>query len=224
MIRLSLVGIGSGNLDQLTIQAMRTLRAADVILLPRKGAEKSALYDIRRQILAHMSGGPVSARLVDFDYPLRAQGGDYLGGVHAWHAALAEIWTALIATHAADNSHVALMIWGDPSLYDSTLRIAKRLAQGRDLEVRIVPGLSSLQLLSAAHGVALNEIGAAVQITTGRLLRSCGWPKGVSNVVVMLDGLAPRGRPWSHRSRGACPPHCLWLCPRPHSVSHTHAS
>ncbi|MCA3862067.1 MAG: hypothetical protein IOB81_25890, partial [Burkholderia sp.] len=46
---------------------------------------------------------------------------------------------------------LALLVWGDPALYDSSLRIAERLqAGGLPLRVRVVPGLTSLQLLTAA--------------------------------------------------------------------------
>ncbi|MEM1343309.1 MAG: precorrin-6A synthase (deacetylating), partial [Pseudomonadota bacterium] len=83
---------------------------------------------------------------------------------------------------------IALMVWGDPSLYDSTLRIAKRLpALGFSLRVRVVAGLTSVQLLTASHAIPLNGLGAPVLITTGRRLRQ-GWPSGVDTLAVMLDG------------------------------------
>jgi precorrin-6A synthase len=83
---------------------------------------------------------------------------------------------------------VALLVWGDPSLYDSTLRIAERLARDLSLSVRVIPGLTSIQVLTAAHRIPLNEIGASVLITTGRQLCQKGWPPGIDTLVVMLDG------------------------------------
>jgi precorrin-6A synthase len=78
------------------------------------------------------------------------------------------------------------LIWGDPSLYDSSLRIARRL----DLKLRIevVPGITAIEALCAAHALPLNEIGEPFLVTTGRRLREGGWPAGVDTVVVMLDG------------------------------------
>ncbi len=188
MITLSLVGIGSGNPEHLTLQAIRTLESADVILLPRKGDEKTELADLRRMIAADILTTP--PKIVEFDYPVRdANTPKYLDGVNTWHDALATIWAGLIDTHTDKDAHVALMVWGDPSLYDSTLRIADRLlAQGRELHINVVPGITSLQMLTAAHAIPLNDLGAAVQITTGRRLREEGWPAGVSVVAVMLDG------------------------------------
>ncbi|MDO6726331.1 precorrin-6A synthase (deacetylating) [Cognatishimia sp. 1_MG-2023] len=189
MIKLSLVGIGSGNPDHLTLQAIKTLEAADVILLPRKGDEKTELADLRRGIVAEVL--QTTPKVVEFDYPIRdADSPKYLDGVNVWHDALAQIWSRLIADHAGPDAHVALMVWGDPSLYDSTLRIADRLlANGLEAAVEVVPGITSLQMLTAAHAIPLNALGAPVMITTGRQLRDHGWPVGVDTVAVMLDGL-----------------------------------
>ncbi len=188
MINLSLVGIGSGNPDHLTLQAIKTLESADVILLPRKGDEKTALADLRRMVASELLS--TSPKIVEFDYPVRdANTPIYLDGVNTWHDALAAIWQELIATHVPENGNVALMVWGDPSLYDSTLRIADRLiARGIDLNVNVIPGITSLQMLTAAHAVPLNTLGGAVQITTGRKLRDEGWPADTPTVAVMLDG------------------------------------
>ena len=100
---------------------------------------------------------------------------------------------------------VVLLVWGDPSLYDSTLRIAARLRPAPKL--RVVPGITALQALTAAHAIPLNTVNGPVTITTGRRLRDHGWPEGAETVAVMLDGecsflgLAPEGvRIWW----GAC--------------------
>lgn len=188
MITLSLVGIGSGNPDHLTLQALKTLEAADVILLPRKGADKTELADLRRMIATEVLN--TSPKIVEFDYPERdASTPKYLDGVNTWHDALAAIWEQLLTTHVSQNGRVALMVWGDPSLYDSTLRIADRvIARGIALSVEVIPGITSLQMLTAAHAIALNTLGGAVQITTGRKLRDTGWPATAPTVAVMLDG------------------------------------
>jgi len=188
MIQLSLVGIGSGNPDHLTLQAIKTLENADVILLPRKGDEKTELADLRRMIASKLLS--TSPKIVEFDYSVRdADTPKYLDGVNTWHDALAAIWQDLITTHVRENGTVALMVWGDPTLYDSTLRIADRLiARGIELTVQVIPGITSLQMLTAAHAIPLNTLGGAVQITTGRKLRDKGWPADTPTVAVMLDG------------------------------------
>jgi precorrin-6A synthase len=187
MIELALIGIGTGNPDHLTLQAVQALRSVDLVLLPRKGADKADLADLRRMICAdHLSP---TARIAEFDLPQRdAARPDYIGGVNDWHDAIAETWAEQIAHHLPQGGRVALLVWGDPSLYDSSLRIADRLrATGTTLHVTVIPGLTSLQLLTAVHAIPLNTLGSAVMITTGRQLRDNGWPRGVETVVVMLD-------------------------------------
>ena len=115
---------------------------------------------------------------------------DYCDGVERWHDAVAAVWKREIETRLGleRGGRVALLVWGDPSLYDSTLRIAERLARELPLSVRVIPGLTSIQVLTAAHRIPLNEIGANVLITTGRQLWQKGWPPGIDTLVVMLDG------------------------------------
>ncbi len=198
MIDLHLIGIGTGNVDHLTAQAVAAMNEADLILLPRKGRAKSDLIDLRREICARVLTAPV--RVVEFDLPVRDDKGAYLDEVHSWHDAIADAWGRRIAEHLPDGGRLALLVWGDPSLYDSSLRIAQRLREGgMDLTVRVVPGITSIQALTAAHAMPLNPLGGPVTITTGRMLRAHGWPDGADTVVVMLDGgcafevLDPRG-------------------------------
>jgi precorrin-6A synthase len=194
MIRLALIGIGTGNPEHLTLAAIKAMNEADLLLLPRKGDAKSDLLELRRTICAQTLTG--STRVVEFDMPERASTPPYLDAVDDWHDAIAGIWLREIRKHLPDGGTVALLVWGDPSLYDSSLRIAERLGP---IEIRVVPGVTSIQALTAAHGICLNELAQPVLITTGRRLRDHGWPAGADSLVVMLDGgcafqrLAPEG-------------------------------
>lgn len=186
MITLSLIGIGSGNPDHLTRQAMRAMNAADLILIPRKGAGKADLAELRREIVAEVLTNPAT-RIAEFDLPVRDEAtADYRRRVDDWHDAIAAIWAEAIASHLGETGRVALLVWGDPALYDSTLRIAARLRPAPALDV--IPGITSIQALTAAHAIPLNEINGPVTITTGRRLRDEGFPPGTDTCVVMLDG------------------------------------
>ena len=182
MAELLLIGIGSGNPEHLTLAAIRRMCEADLILIPRKGAEKEDLAELRRAICAEHAGG---TPIAEFDLPTRDAGrADYRAGVEDWHAAIADTWVTAMAAHPG-AAKVALLVWGDPSLYESTLRIARRAG----LSVSVVPGLTAPQLLTAAHGIPLNAIGAPVLVTTGRRLRDEGWPEAAPDtIVLMLDG------------------------------------
>lgn len=183
-MELRLIGIGTGNPDHITLEGVRALQSADLVLIPRKGAEKRDLADLRREICARVLGE--EARIVEFDLPTRDDGGDYIAGVNDWHDAVAAAWQAALAAQTPRPASAALLIWGDPSLYDSSLRIAARLHP--QPKVRVIPGITALQALTAAHCIPLNALGAPVLITTGRRLRDEGWPVGADTVAVMLDG------------------------------------
>jgi precorrin-6A synthase len=185
-ITLSLIGIGCGDPEQLTLAAIRAINAANLILIPRKGSEKSELADLRRTICADVLTND-KTRVVEFDLPMRDTGqSDYRKGVDEWHDAVAATWSREIKGHLGHEGHVVLLIWGDPSLFDSSLRIARRLDPLP--EIQVIPGVTSIQTLCAAHELPVNNIGEAFLVTTGRRLREDGWPTGVNTVAVMLDG------------------------------------
>ena len=184
MITLHLIGIGTGNPDHLTLQAVKALNAADLVMIPRKGDTKADLANLRRSICAEVVTNPLT-QIAEFDVPVRDAGNpDYLAGVNDWHDATAQVWQQTMDAHPG-ATQVALMVWGDPSLYDSTLRIAARLTG--PVTLKVIPGITSIQGLTAAHAIPLNELGGAVTITTGRQLLQ-GWPTGADTLVIMLDG------------------------------------
>jgi precorrin-6A synthase len=170
----------------MTLQAIRAMNAQDLILIPRKGAGKADLAELRQAICDEMLTN-AATRIVEFDLPVRDEAtADYRQRVDDWHDAIALAWQEAIGGQGHKAQKVALLVWGDPSLYDSTLRIAARLDPAPTLEV--IPGITSLQALTAAHAIPINEIGAPFTVTTGRRLRDEGWPQGVDTIAVMLDG------------------------------------
>ncbi|MEX0350286.1 MAG: precorrin-6A synthase (deacetylating) [Paracoccaceae bacterium] len=183
MQELFLIGIGTGNPDHVTREGGRAIRDSDLILIPRKGSGKEDLACLREQIIADLCDIPPP--LAHFDIPKRRADDGYLQGVEEWHDAIARRWQETITGHP-EAKRVALLIWGDPSLYDSSLRIADRLDPKP--AIRVIPGITAIQALTAAHAIPINELGAPYLVTTGRRLRDEGWPGQVSSVAVMLDG------------------------------------
>ncbi|HEV7417487.1 precorrin-6A synthase (deacetylating) [Tianweitania sediminis] len=188
MRKLLVIGIGTGNPEHMTVQAVSAVNRADVVLIPRKGEAKDDLAEVRRQICARFVTNP-ETRIVEFDLPVRDQSGDYRKGVHDWHQAIATTYRDLLQAETNEEGAAAFLVWGDPSLYDSTLRIIERLKglAPFDLSIEVIPGITSIQQLCASHRIPLNKIGDPVVVTTGRQLRD-GFPAGVDTAVVMLDG------------------------------------
>ncbi len=189
MRRLLVIGIGTGNPQQVTIEAIDAMNAADVLFVVDKGAGKQDLLDARREICArYLTGEP---RIVAVRDPERDRTADgYRAAVEAWDEARAAAYEQAVAAELDDDGCGAFLVWGDPSLYDGTLRVLTRMAaRGKvAFEYSVVPGITSVQALAARHRIALTGVGEPVQITTGRRLATEGMPAGVGNVVVMLDG------------------------------------
>jgi precorrin-6A synthase len=187
MRELLVIGMGPGHPDQITVQAVRELNRADVIFRIDKGDAKSGLNAAREEILRqHVQTG---YRVVDIpEAPRDRAPAEYVGTVQDWHEARAELIEAAIADELGADGVGAFLVWGDPSLYDSTLRVIDRLlARGQvDFEYTVIPGVTSVQALAAAHRVPLNRVGEPVHITPARRLAG-GLPDGLDSAVVMLD-------------------------------------
>lgn len=181
MTELWLIGIGTGHPDHITLEGQRALREAATVLVPRKGTGKEDLAHLRFQILQNARS---EAQAISFDMPVRDETLPYAERVEAWHNEIAARWQTALKNR--QQGPVALLVWGDPGLYDSTLRIAARI-QPRP-KLRLIPGITSLQALTSAHAIPFNTINGAVTVITGRLLRDHGWPDGAETTVVMLDG------------------------------------
>lgn len=188
MRNILIIGIGAGNPEHMTLEAVAALNRADVLFIPDKGEEKAALRRLREEICARFIREP-SYRSVPVPIPARAAAGDdYRGAVDDWHARIAASYRELFERELREGETGALLVWGDPALYDSTLRIMERVAaSGLALDWQVYPGISSVQVLAARHRIPLNSIGGAILITTGRRL-AAGFPADQDSVVAMLDG------------------------------------
>ena len=180
MKTILVVGIGTGSAEHMTIAAIEALNRADVLFIPEKGAGKSDLADIRRGIVTRFVRG-AEPRQIGYAVPRReVQDPQYERSVTDWHQSLADIYAVLISD-VPDNGTGAFLVWGDPGLYDSTLRILERVEE--PIRVEVIPGITAIQALTAAHGIALNRIGEPVLITPARKLEPVE-----TDTVVMLDG------------------------------------
>lgn len=182
MTDLWLIGIGTGNPGHVTREGFQALREAACILIPRKGTGKEDLAHLRHAIIAEAG---TTAAVIEFDMPTRDDTLPYQTRVALWHDEIARRWQEALTD--APEGPVALLVWGDPGLYDSSLRIAERLDPLPRL--RVVPGITALQALTSAHAIPFNTVNGAVTVTTGRRLRDHGWPEGAETVIVILDGM-----------------------------------
>jgi len=186
--RVRIVGVGPGDPDQLTLQALQALHEVDYVLVTDKG-DDDPLAAARERLLARHR---IDVPTVRVDDPPRERGATatgprdgYVAAVDDWHRARAESWAEVFRER---GGVAGLLVWGDPAFYDSTIRVLDRIGE---IEYDVVPGISSLQLLAARHRIVLHEVGGPTHVTTGRDLADAV-ASGQRNLVVMLNrDLAP---------------------------------
>ena len=139
--KVMIIGIGAGNPDHVTIQALEAMNRVDVFFIPDKGLEKGDLRRLRRLIIdRHVRNR--SVRTVEYKVPSRRQETEnYEGAVSAWHAKIGETYGRLIQEELIETEIGAFLVWGDPTLYDSTLRILEHLRTkgGFELDYDVIP-------------------------------------------------------------------------------------
>lgn len=187
-----MIGVGPGDPDQVTVAAVRAMHEVAYFVVtdksPRDGTPDPLAEARERLLEAHLEAQPVIVRVPDPERERRpdrtASTADYEAAVASWHDARAAAYEQALLAHPGD---AGFLVWGDPAFYDSTIRVLETVrARGRvELEVDVVPGVSSLQLLAARHGIVLHEVGQALHVTTGRRLREAV-EQGQDNIAVLL--------------------------------------
>ena len=190
MKKIYLIGIGPGTPDYLTVQAIEAMKGVDVFFFLEKKKGDEDFLKIRREILKRcLDSG--TYRVVSARIPKRKKSGNYVEEVKAWREEVAEVVAGLIKNEMEEEENGALLIWGDPSLYDGHLEMLQHILKRGviDFEYEVIPGITSVQLLAARHKIPLNRIGESVVITTGRRLKEYS-PFEIKNTVVLLDSFS----------------------------------
>jgi len=188
---LVLIGIGAGDPDWVTLEAVRAIQQLDVLFVVLKQDELDDLVQARRTVIErHRTTLLPTVELRDPARPWRTAP-DYDAAVARWRTQRLQQWSDAVASSLPDGQVGGFLVWGDPSLYESTLAIADELVRAAPAEaplgLRVIPGVSSVLALAARHRIPLNRQGRAVQISPARLIAN-GLPDGIDDVVVMLDG------------------------------------
>ncbi|MDU0810236.1 MAG: precorrin-6A synthase (deacetylating) [Burkholderia sp.] len=189
MKKIFVIGIGAGNPEYITIQAINALNKVDVFFIMEKGEKKKKLSILRKEIINRYVNKNRTYRVVCTKTPDRTcVDGDYISEIQALNHDKQYIFERLISKELSDGECGAFLVWGDPSLYDSTTRIINKISKIEKyaIEYKVIPGISSVQALAARHRISLNEIGQPIEIKNGRTLIE-DFPDEASSIVVMLD-------------------------------------
>jgi precorrin-6A synthase len=172
--------------QHVTPEVADALRSVDYVLAADKGAD-DGLLALRRAVVDAHAGGAVE--IVQIADPPRDRSAeltteDYEGAVAGWHEARAATYAGVLRERGGT---AAFLVWGDPSLYDSTIRVVEKIKDlGVPVEFDVLPGISAPQLLAARHRIVLHEVGRPVHVTTGRRLQEAV-AAGQDNIVAMLN-------------------------------------
>lgn len=193
MRRVRIIGVGPGDPDQVTLEAVNAMRSVDFFVVTDKsGTAKGGMPDplvvARERLLdRHLDHPPTIVKIADAPRERRAEftgtDAEYRAAVRDWHAARVEKYVAALRAHPGD---VGFLAWGDPAFYDSTIRVVDAIAERMDIDVDVIPGISSVQLLAARHRIVLHEVARPLYVTTGRALADA-IDRDHDNVLVMLN-------------------------------------
>ena len=181
-VRVRILGVGMGP-QHITPEVSEALRTADYVLAADRETEDGRLA-LRRAIADAHGVALVAVPDPPRDRSPELTGPGYTKAVADWHAARAERYAAVLRER---GGIAAFLVWGDPSLYDSTIRIVQQVAAlGVSIDYDVLPGISAPQLLAARHRMVLHEVGRPVHVTTGRRLAEAV-AAGSDNIVAMLN-------------------------------------
>ncbi len=180
------IGIGAGDPEHLTLAAISAMNRVEVFFTIDKGEATSDLAGLRAELLARHVTRPHRV-VVAADPPRDRASVAYTDAVVDWQSRREALYAGMIETELPDGGTGGFLVWGDPALYDGTLRILESIAGRTPIEIVSIPGISSVQVLAARHRLILNRVGSPFLVTTGRRLAAEGMPPGVDDVVVMLD-------------------------------------
>ena len=127
MRKLLVIGIGVGDPDFLTIQAINALNSVDVFFLLDKGPATADLTAARRWICERHIRDP-RYRVVEVADPSRDRTASaYPVAVGDWRNERAHMLEHAITTELGEDGCGGFLVWGDPCFYDGTIGVMEAI-------------------------------------------------------------------------------------------------
>ena len=149
------IGVGPGDPEMLTLRAVRAIKEADVICLPKADKYECRAFQIALPAVPELK----YKKTISFDFEM-TRDEETLAKMHA---EFYEKYRQLIM----DGYNLAFLTIGDPTVY-STFGYTMKLAKKDGIEVEIINGITSFCGSAAAAGILLSERDENIHIISGQ--------------------------------------------------------
>lgn len=163
MTRFSVVGVGPGDPELMTVKAARLIGSADVVAY-HQGVGKSS--NARRIAADAFPDGVVEEVL---QYPVTTGTTDHPGGYDGAMNDFYDECERRMRVHLEAGRDIVLLAEGDPLLYGSAMYLHDRLSE--QFETSVVPGVPAFAAATAAAGTPLVRHTDVLTVLPGTLPR-----------------------------------------------------
>ena len=153
------IGMGPGSPDYLTKRAADCIKAADILCLPQMPKDECRAYLIAREALPETA----IKECLCFDFKMTRDAAE-LERIHS------ECYRKVFDLYKKGKK-LAFLTIGDPSVYSTFSYIAKKARQD-NLNLEIIPGVSSFCAAAANFGISLCEGNDPLHIISGQDIES----------------------------------------------------
>ncbi|MEM3382931.1 MAG: precorrin-2 C(20)-methyltransferase [Nitrososphaerales archaeon] len=149
------IGIGPGDPELITIKALKALKTADVICVPKSRLEKTSMaLSTIKHILEEREKYP---EVIELIFPMIRD-----------ESELKRLWNKnaeIVADKVKKGDTLAFVTLGDPFFYSTFIYLYHRLKEMYpEIELEIIPGITSLTACSASSKIPLAEKNETVVI------------------------------------------------------------
>ena len=149
------IGVGPGDPEMLTLKAVKAIKEADVICLPKADKDKCRAYQIALPVVPEIG----YKKTISLDFEMTK---DEVR-LATIHKEFYEKYKKLLL----DGYNLAFLTIGDPTVY-STFGYIMKLAKKDGIEVEIINGITSFCGSAASAGILLSESEENIHIISGQ--------------------------------------------------------
>ena len=149
------IGVGPGDPDMLTLKAIKAIKEADVICLPRAEKDKCRAYQIALPVVPEIK----YKKIISMDFEMTKDE----ERLRNMHQEFYNKYKQLLL----EGYNLAFLTIGDPTIY-STFGYIMHMAKKDGIEVEIINGITSFCGTAASANVLISEGNESVHIISGQ--------------------------------------------------------